>query len=209
MKTIEFNWKDYSECADTAEFYAQPEYKAMQEFISTSGMVSGYGSTIDYHRAVLTNVRYEQRDMAVKHIHRSNGYTFEIENVWVAVDNTNDKVITGATRLSWKHDSEAKARKAVAKWLKTMQQAQIEHDFMRAADQATRELSTWSRDRVAALPVPHTNTQVNDVVKVHGFGKDRAGLVMEVTPKRVKCVIRTVESTKRDGDYGYVKWFTI
>jgi hypothetical protein len=50
---------------------------------------------------------------------------------------------------------------------------------------------------------------VNDIVKVHGFGKDRAGLVMEVTPKRVKCVIRTVESTKRDGDYGYAKWFTI
>jgi hypothetical protein len=48
------------------------------------------------------------------------------------------------------------------------------------------------------------------LVQVRGFGKQRAAYVIEVTDKRVKCVIRTVESTKRqaEGDHGYCKWFT-
>jgi len=47
-------------------------------------------------------------------------------------------------------------------------------------------------------------------VQVRGFGKARAGYVIDVTDKRVLCIIRTVESVKRqnDGDHGYTKWFT-
>ena len=62
---------------------------------------------------------------------------------------------------------------------------------------------------VAALPLPNADSKNGDLVQVRGFGKLRAGYVIEVTPVRVKCVIRTVESTKRqnDGDHGYCKWF--
>jgi hypothetical protein len=71
-------------------------------------------------------------------------------------------------------------------------------------------MASLNSQLVGALPLPNALVRLNDMVQVRGFGKARAGYVIDVTDKRVLCIIRTVESVKRqnDGDHCYTKWFT-
>ena len=95
------------------------------------------------------------------------------------------------------------------KWKKSIIAHQAEAAALAEVKDITMPTAFMSPADVAALPLPNADTKVGDLVQVRGFGKQRAGYVVGASPVRVKCIIRTVESTKRqnDGDHGYCKWF--
>jgi hypothetical protein len=125
---------------------------------------------------------------------------------WVVLDTSTDTVMFS----NWyKFDTQKKAESEMRKWKKNIIAHQAEAATLAELKDITMPTAFMSATDVKALPLPNADTQVGDLVQVRGFGKQRAGYVIEASPVRVKCIIRTVESTKRqnEGDHGYCKWF--
>lgn len=126
---------------------------------------------------------------------------------WVVLDTSDDKIL--ASDALMKFDTQKQAETSMRKWKKSIITHQKEAAVLDLIKDYTMPTAFMSPADVASLPLPNADSKNGDLVQVRGFGKLRAGYVIEVTPVRVKCVIRTVESTKRqnDGDHGYCKWF--
>jgi len=219
MRQATFNWKPRGECASWQEFDAQPGVVESQRFRETEPLLQHgtvYGKRVHYTHADLDDVRIEMREVLVDllNLDDSNGhvcgvqYTFDVRAV--IVENATDLAVRGEGSFGgffW--DDEKHAQRKIKQWKKAISAAAADAETLAEFEPATRRTAFFTKEQVAALPIPTADTQVGDIVAVRGFGKNRAGVVIEVTPKRVKCVIRTVESTKREGDNGYIKWFKI
>jgi len=205
--TTTFTWGDYY--YDDKGNYAMPEKIAAKAFYDS--VVSKRAHHLSGNVDTLTVIL---RRMIVEHSHiygadndwRAIGCEYTTDLRWVVLDTSTDTVMTS----DWyKFDTQAKATTAMRKWKKNIIAHQTEVATLAELKDITMSTAFMSATDVIALPLPNADTKIGDLVQVRGFGKQRAGYVIEVTPVRVKCIIRTVESTKRQdqGDHGYCKWF--
>lgn len=191
--------------------YAMPEYIAANKFVDQYRNRKRYQScnvdtvTVIQRRVVVDRTySYDQEN----HGHSHTGTSITTDLRWVVLDTSDDKILCGDRDVQFATQKEANA--AMRKWVKNTINERHEAGVLEAITNITAPTAFMSAAEVAALPLPNAATKHGDLVQVRGFGKQRAAYVIEVTDKRVKCVIRTVESTKRqaEGDHGYCKWFT-
>jgi hypothetical protein len=191
--------------------YAMPEYIAASEFANQFRNRKRYQScsvdtvTVIQRRVIVDrSYSYDQEN----HGYSSTGTSITTDLRWVVLDTSDDMILCGDRDVQFATQKEANA--AMRKWKKNAIAEQSETKILDTIKNTTAPTAMMSAAEVAALPLPNASTQLGDLVQVRGFGKQRAAYVIEVTDKRVKCVIRTVESVKRqaEGDHGYCKWFT-
>jgi predicted nucleic acid-binding protein len=191
--------------------YAMPEYIAATEFVDQFRNRKRYQScnvdtvTVIQRRVVVDRTySYDNENHGYNH----TGTSITTDLRWVVLDTSDDMILHGDRDVQFATQKEANA--AMRKWVKNAINEQHEAGVLEAIINITAPTAFMSAAEVAALPLPNASTKHGDLVQVRGFGKQRAAYVIEVTDKRVKCVIRTVESTKRqaEGDHGYCKWFT-
>ena len=191
--------------------YAMPEYIAATEFVNQFRNRKRYQScnvdtvTVIQRRVVVDrSYSYDNENHGYNH----TGTSITTDLRWVVLDTSDDMILCGDRDVQFATQKEANA--AMRKWVKNATAEQAEAKTLASLAHTTAPIAFISAADVAALPLPNAASQVGDLVQVRGFGKQRAGYVIEVTDKRVKCILRTVESTKRqaEGDHGYCKWFT-
>lgn len=216
MRQVTFNYKPSIDFATYDEFNAQPGVIDANEFRKNEPLLARDVRYCGYTRANLDDVRIEMREVHIKteNLLRDDRYFCGVQYTFgvraIIIENATERVVCGeGSHGDFRWDDEKHARRQIKKWKKAIVEAAADAAMLAAVEPATRVTAFFTKEQVAALPVANADTKVGDLVAVRGFGKNRAGYVIEVTPKRVKCVLRTVESTKREGDNGYIKWFTI
>ena len=191
--------------------YAMPEYIAANEFANQYRNRKRYQScnvdtvTVIQRRVIVDrSYSYDNENYG----YSSTGTSITTDLRWVVLDTSDDFILCGDRDVQFATQKEANA--AMRKWVKNTINERHEAGILETITNITAPTAFMSATEVAALPLPNAATKHGDLVQVRGFGKQRAAYVIEVTDKRVKCVIRTVESTKRqaEGDHGYCKWFT-
>lgn len=219
MRQVTFNWKPPAEFATYDEFNAQPGVIESKRFHETEPLLTVdalYRNRVYYTQANLDDVRIEMHEVLVRLENLLDSgryvcgvqYTFDVRAV--IVENATNRRVRGEGSFGGYYwDDEKHAQRKIKQWKKAIVEAAADAKTLAEFEPQTRSTAFFTKEQVAALPIPTADTQVGDIVAVRGFGKNRAGVVIEVTPKRVKCVVRTVESTKREGDNGYIKWFKI
>ena len=204
--TTTFTWGDW--------YYDDKGNCAMPEKIASNAFCAQYDKTAHHLTGNVDTLTVILRRMIVevKHIYstdndwRAIGCEYTTDLRWVVLDTSTDTVMFS----NWyKFDTQKKAESEMRKWKKNIIAHQAEVATLAELKDITMPTAFMSATDVKALPLPNADTQVGDLVQVRGFGKQRAGYVIEASPVRVKCIIRTVESTKRqnEGDHGYCKWF--
>lgn len=216
MRQVTFNWKPQSEFATYDEFKAQPSVIDADEFRKNEPLLAHDVKYRGYTRVNLDDVRIEMREVQIKteNLLTDNRYicgvqyTFDVRAI--IIENATERVVCGeGSHGDFRWDDEKHAQRQIKKWKQAIIDAKADAALLASIEPATRATAFFTKEQVAALPVANADTKVGDLVAVRGFGKNRAGYVIEVTPKRVRCVLRTVESTKREGDNGYIKWFKL
>lgn len=216
MRQVTFKYKPTHEFATYDEFSAQQGVIDANEFRKNEPLLANDVRYRGYTRVNLDDVRIEMREVLitienlVDNDRRICGvqYTFDVRAI--IIENATERVVCGeGSHGDYRWDDEKHAQRKIKEWKKAIVEAAADAATLAAVEPATRATAFFTKEQVAALPVANADTKVGDLVAVRGFGKNRAGYVIEVTPKRVRCVLRTVESTKREGDNGYIKWFTI
>ena len=191
--------------------YAMPEWHAESTFVDQFRNRKRYQScnidkvTVIQRRCIVDRANIYGTDKGYQPIGRQ--ITTDLR--WVVLDTTDDTILCG-DRDSGQFATQKEASAAMRKWVKKATAEQAEAAVLASLADTTAPTAFVSAADVAALPFANAATKFGDLVQVRGFGKARAGYVIEVTPVRVKCILRTVESTKRQtmGDHGYCKWFT-
>lgn len=192
--------------------YAMPEYIAANEFKNQYRNRKRYQlCNVDTVTAILRRVVIDQ-DWSYdqpNHGYSSTGTSITTDLRWVVLDTSDDFILCG-DHGTHQFATQKEANAAMRKWVKNTINERHEAGILETITNITAPTASFSAAAVAALPLPNAETKHGDLVQVRGFGKQRAAYVIEVTDKRVKCVIRTVESVKRQaqGDHGYCKWFT-
>lgn len=206
MRTITFNYPPFAVGGSYEEYLAHEDYVALRTWMASDEYRALY-KTLTFWQVDLSNVKIELREAIAKHTGGAGHSTFEIVEGYAIVDNATGKRVSRDTKFCV-FTTEKAAQKELASMIKRKAEQAAEDALLAEHDEVTRRLAFCSNSEVATLPLPSATTQVGDVVQVRGFGKQRAGLVIECSGKRVKCIVRTVESTKRQNDNGYTKWFT-
>jgi len=198
----EYRYNEKGECVN-------PEYIARNAFLNEV-----HGNTTHHLYGNVDTMTVIMRRMLINSAsiygtekgYNSIGSQFTTDLRWVVLDTSTDKVLTSDR---YKFDTQKEAEAAMRKWKKNIIASRAEAAALAELKDITMPTAFFSPVKVKALPTPNPFTKVGDLVQVRGFGKQRAGYVVEASPVRVKCIIRTVESTKRqnDGDHGYCKWF--
>lgn len=200
-----------------ATYYDEKGNAAMPERLAADAFVQQFRNRKRYQSCNVDTVTVIQRRVIVDrtyaydnetHGYNHTGTSITTDLRWVVLDTSDDKILCGDRDVQFATQKEANA--AMRKWVKNAAAEQSEAKMLAQISNTTFPTAFISAAEVAALPLPNAATKVGDMVQVRGFGKQRGAYVIEVTDKRVKCVIRTVESTKRqaEGDHGYCKWFT-
>ena len=200
-----------------ATYYDEKGHHAMPERLAADAFVEQFRNRKRYQSCNVDTVTVIQRRVIVdrtyaydqeNHGHTHTGTSITTDLRWVVLDTSDDKILCGDRDVQFATQKEANA--AMRKWVKNAAAEQSEAKMLAQISNTTFPTAFISAAEVAALPLPNAATKVGDLVQVRGFGKQRGAYVIEVTDKRVRCVIRTVESTKRqaEGDHGYCKWFT-
>jgi hypothetical protein len=207
--TTTFTWNTHY--YDEKGEYAMPEKLAEIAFIKPYRNNKSYlRGNVDMMTVILRRVMVGNKSIYdTDGGYSSIGSQITTDLRWVVLDTTDDKICHGDTNYGGQFDTQKQAETAMRKWKKSIVEHRQEADILDLIKDYTMPTAFMSPADVAALPLPNADSKNGDLVQVRGFGKQRAGYVIEVTPVRVKCVIRTVESTKRqnDGDHGYCKWF--
>ena len=191
---------------DDKGHFAMPEKFASDAFYAQHNRNAHHlTGNVDTLTVILRRVIVGQKQIYIDDRHWA-GCEYTTDLRWVVLDTSTDTVMFS----NWyKFDTQKKAESEMRKWKKNIIAHQAEVATLAELKDITMPTAFMSATDVKALPLPNADTQVGDLVQVRGFGKQRAGYVIEASPVRVKCIIRTVESTKRqnEGDHGYCKWF--
>lgn len=200
-----------------ATYYDEKGNCAMPERLAADAFVEQFRNRKRYQSCNVDTITVIQRRVIVDRNHSTDqenhgyyhtGTSITTDLRWVVLDTSDDMILRGDRDVQFATQKEANA--AMRKWVKNAIAEQAEAKTLASLAHTTAPIAFISATEVASLPLPNASSQVGDLVQVRGFGKQRAGYVIEVTDKRVKCILRTVESTKRqaEGDHGYCKWFT-
>jgi hypothetical protein len=200
-----------------ATYYDEKGNAAMPERLAADAFVQQFRNRKRYQVCNVDTITVIQRRVIVdrsyaydqeNHGHTHTGTSITTDLRWVVLDTSDDMILCGDRDVQFATQKEANA--AMRKWVKNATAEQAEAKTLASLAHVTAPIALISAAEVAALPLPSAASRVSDLVQVRGFGKQRAGYVIEVTDKRVKCILRTVESVKRqaEGDHGYCKWFT-
>ena len=200
-----------------ATYFDEKGHYAMPEKLAEDAFVDQFRSRKRYQSCNIDTVTVIQRRCIIdrsyaydnqEHPYWHSGASITTDLRWVVLDTSDDMILRGDRDVQFATQKEANA--AMRKWVKKAAAVQAEVKVLASLADTTAPTAFMSATDVKALPLPNADTKVGDLVQVHGFGKARAGYVIEVTPVRVKCILRTIESTKRQsmGDHGYCKWFT-
>tara|TARA_R110000868_G_scaffold121485_6_gene322301 strand:- start:410 stop:1063 length:654 start_codon:yes stop_codon:yes gene_type:complete len=206
--TTAFTWGEtyYDEKGD----YAMPEKLEEEAFTKQFRNIKQYlHSNIDTITVIQRRVMVGYSSIyGTEKGYSRIGVQYTTDLRWVVLDTTDDKILCGDHGVG-QHDTQKEAETSMRKWKKSIIAHQAEAAALAELKDITMPTAFMSPLVVKALPTPNPFTKVGDLVQVRGFGKQRAGYVVEASPVRVKCIIRTVESTKRQasGDHGYCKWF--
>lgn len=206
--TTTFTWNE--------RYYDEKGHYAMPEKLAEEAFIRQFPNRKQYLYSNIDTITVIQRRVMVGHKsiygtdkgYNSIGSQITSDLRWVVLDTTDDKILCGDRGVG-QHDTQKEAETSMRKWKKSIIAHQAEAAALAGLKDITMPTAFMSAADVKALPLPNADTKVGDLVQVRGFGKQRAGYVVEASPVRVKCIIRTVESTKRqnDGDHGYCKWF--
>lgn len=130
---------------------------------------------------------------------RENGViTFTIAERWAYVA-PDGKFLTGGGHGRLTFDTPKAAEAAFKKWTKAAEAYDRDTDFIQEYQYDIQDLASMNADP-AINPAPGADTKVGDVVTVWGHGRQRLGLVAEVTKTRVKVAWTTPTAVKSGAD---------
>ena len=200
-KTVEFIWGKPTFSPEGN--YTNPEYLQYEEYGQQ------FRNKKMYDECDFQSVHAVQQLVIINNEWMHDGVRLTVDMRWVLIDMAdNTRLISSGSFTHYA--TRAEATKACAKLKKLAAAKHALAVKLAELKDITAPMAMLNSQLVGALPLPNSTVRLNDMVQVRGFGKARAGYVIEVTDKRVLCIIRTVESVKRqnDGDHGYTKWFT-
>jgi len=200
-KTIEFIWGTPTWSPEGN--YTNPEYLQYEEYVQQ------FRDKKLYDKSDFQSVHIVHQLVIIDNEWMHNGARLTVDTRWVFIDMADNTRLISSGSFT-EYATRAEAVKACAKLKKLAAAKHALAAIMAELKDVTAPMASLNSQLVGALPLPNALVRLNDVVQVRGFGKARAGYVIDVTDKRVLCIIRTVESVKRqnDGDHGYTKWFT-